>query len=100
MKTFEEFIQEMSSADFNAHLSLTPKHNEPASSKDADRHHEVYSAAYKHVSGGDHKKAYSAAYAVAHKHATQDRNGPATAHDIADRRARMAVKKAREVLHK
>ena len=77
------------------------KHTNPFASVDKtaeQRKQEVHGAAMKHVRQGDHKTAFDAAYKVAHQHAKADLHGDAAAHEIAQRRAKHAVKTAQDAI--
>jgi hypothetical protein len=110
--SFQQFLSEKQNSEYNANLSLSSthhgssmsvRHNSPfaaVNNKEEARKKELHNAALGHVRRGDHKQAFNAAYAIAHKHATEDKHDKTASHEIATRKANYTVKKAQEFLKK
>ena len=73
---------------------------ETAAKRDQERKAAVHAAAAKHVQAGNHKQAFDSAYQLAHAHAKEDRYSDESAHEIATRKAKTAVKTAQDNLSK
>jgi hypothetical protein len=92
--TFEEYFRkksERSEYTINRQMGVVPRDDNPAHPED-DRRQAVHNAAWKHVVAGNLKKAHAAAYEVAKDQAIRDHHSPVAAHEIAERKARNAVK--------
>ena len=96
---FDKFIAEIfgfsrSEADDNRQINSSGSKTDD---KSESRKRDVRNAAWKHVVSGNHKKAFDAAYTVAKAHAKEERYGDDTAHEIATRKAKHAVRTAVEL---
>lgn len=97
---FDKFISEIfgfSRSETDANRQMTSSGSKKTDDKSESRKQDIQNAAWKHVVSGNHKKAFDAAYSVAKAHAKEDRYGDDTAHEIATRKAKHAVKTAVEL---